>query len=139
MMLDLDHFKRFNDTFGHEAGDTLLRELGSFLKKHLRGSDIACRYGGEEFSLILPEVSLENVQARAEQLREGIKQLNVQHNGKALGPISLSVGIGMFPEHGMTSQQVLKAADAALYQAKGAGRDRVVTAPFDEAETTSAS
>ncbi len=139
MMLDLDHFKRFNDTFGHEAGDTLLRELGSFLKKHLRGSDIACRYGGEEFALILPEVSLENVQARAEQLREGIKQLNVQHNGMVLGLVSLSVGIGMFPEHGMTSQQVLNAADAALYQAKGMGRDRVVTAPFDEAERSSAS
>jgi diguanylate cyclase (GGDEF)-like protein len=137
MMLDLDHFKRFNDNFGHDAGDTLLRELGSFLKQNLRGGDMACRYGGEEFSLILPEVSLENVRLRAEQLRDGIKQLNVQHDGKLLGAISLSVGIAMFPEHGATSRQVLNAADAALYQAKGGGRDRVIIAPFDEAEKSS--
>jgi diguanylate cyclase (GGDEF)-like protein len=129
VMLDLDYFKRFNDTFGHEAGDILLRELGSFLKQNLRGGDIACRYGGEEFALILPEVTLENVQLRAEQLREGIKHLNVQHNGKLLGPISLSVGIAMFPDHGAMSQEVLNAADAALYQAKGRGRDCVVIAP----------
>ena len=134
MMLDLDHFKHFNDTFGHEAGDTLLRELGNFLKQHLRGSDIACRYGGEEFALILPETSLENARGRAEQLRAGIKQLNVQHNGKVLDTVSLSLGIAMFPEHGPTSQEVLNAADAALYQAKDNGRDQVVVAPFNETQ-----
>jgi len=134
MMLDLDHFKHFNDTFGHEAGDTLLRELGNFLKQHLRGSDIACRYGGEEFALILPETSLENARGRAEQLRAGIKQLNVQHNGKVLDTVSLSLGIAMFPEHGPTSQEVLNAADTALYQAKDNGRDQVVVAPFNETQ-----
>jgi diguanylate cyclase (GGDEF)-like protein len=134
IMLDLDHFKNFNDTLGHEAGDVLLRKLGNFLKQHLRGGDIACRYGGEEFALILPEVSLENVRLRAEQLREGIKQLNVQYNSKILPALSLSVGIAMFPEHGSTSQRVLNAADAALYEAKRKGRDRIVVAPIDTAD-----
>lgn len=138
MMLDLDHFKHFNDTFGHAAGDVLLRELGRFLKQSLRGGDIACRYGGEEFVLILPEVSLENTQLRAEQLRAGVKELNVHHDGRPMGPISLSVGIAMFPEHGATSQQVLSAADAALYQAKGSGRDRAVTAPLDTVDKSPA-
>jgi diguanylate cyclase (GGDEF)-like protein len=139
IMLDLDYFKRFNDTFGHEAGDILLRKLGNFLKQHLRGGDIACRYGGEEFALVLPEVSLENVQLRAEQLREGIKRLHVEYNGKVLPPLSLSVGIAMFPEHGGISQRVLNAADAALYQAKGKGRDCIVVAPFDAATESTAS
>ena len=138
IMLDLDHFKNFNDTFGHEAGDVLLRRLGSFLKQHLRGGDLACRYGGEEFALILPEVSLENVRLRAEQLREGIKQLNVQYNNTILPALALSVGIAMFPEHGSTSQRVLNAADAALYEAKRKGRDRIVVAPIDTADELTA-
>jgi diguanylate cyclase (GGDEF)-like protein len=132
IMLDLDHFKGFNDTFGHEAGDILLQKLGEFLKQHLRGGDIACRYGGEEFVLILPEVSLEHVQRRAEQIREEVKNLNIQYNDTVLTAPTLSLGIAMFPEHGETSQQVLGAADTALYTAKGNGRDRVVVAPFDE-------
>jgi diguanylate cyclase (GGDEF)-like protein len=130
IMLDLDHFKRFNDTFGHEAGDTLLQKLGEFLKQHLRGGDIACRYGGEEFILILPEASLEHVQRRAEQIREEVKHLNIQYENAALTTLTLSLGIAIFPEHGETSQQVLSAADAALYTAKGSGRDRVVVAPL---------
>jgi diguanylate cyclase (GGDEF)-like protein len=130
IMLDLDHFKGFNDTFGHEAGDILLQKLGEFLKQHLRGGDIACRYGGEEFVLILPEVSLEHVQRRAEQIREEVKNLNIQYNDTALTAPTLSLGIAMFPEHGETSQQVLSAADTALYTAKGNGRDRVVIAPL---------
>jgi diguanylate cyclase (GGDEF)-like protein len=132
IMLDLDHFKGFNDTFGHEAGDILLQRLGEFLKQHLRGGDIACRYGGEEFILILPEVSLEHVQRRAEQLREEVKHLNIQYNDAALTAPTLSLGIAMFPEHGETSQQVLSAADAALYTAKGNGRDRVVVGPLQQ-------
>jgi diguanylate cyclase (GGDEF)-like protein len=138
IMLDLDHFKRFNDTHGHEAGDILLRKLGSFLKQHLRGGDIACRYGGEEFALVLPEVSLENVRLRAEELREGIKHLNVEHNGKTLAALSMSLGIAMFPEHGATSQRVLNAADGALYEAKHRGRDRIVVASIDTADESTA-
>jgi diguanylate cyclase (GGDEF)-like protein/PAS domain S-box-containing protein len=126
IMLDLDDFKDYNDTFGHEAGDTLLRELGNFLKTNIRGEDIACRYGGEEFALILPEASIEGTRQRAEQLREGVKHLEVQHRGQSLGGVTLSVGVAMFPEHGTTADDILRAADAALYQAKATGRDRVV-------------
>jgi len=139
IMLDLDHFKRFNDTHGHEAGDILLRKLGSFLKQHLRGGDIACRYGGEEFALVLPEVSLENVRQRAEELREGIKHLNIEHNSKILPTVSMSLGIAMFPEHGSTNQRVLNAADGALYEAKHKGRDRIVVASLDAADELTAS
>ena len=139
IMLDLDHFKRFNDTYGHEAGDILLRTLGNFLKQHLRGGDIACRYGGEEFALILPEVSLENVRLRAEELREGTKHLNVEYNGKVLAALSMSLGIAMFPEHGATSQRVLNAADGALYEAKRKGRDRIIIASPDAADASAVS
>lgn len=128
IMLDVDHFKRFNDTFGHDAGDTVLRELGLFLQKHIRKSDIACRYGGEELTLILPESSLEVVQQRAEQIREGAKHLNVYHERQPLGAIALSLGVACFPEHGSTGEAVLRAADAALYRAKKSGRDQVVSA-----------
>jgi diguanylate cyclase (GGDEF)-like protein len=134
IMLDLDHFKSFNDTFGHEAGDVLLRKLGNFLKQHLRGGDIACRYGGEEFALILPEVSPGNLLRRAEQLREGIKHLSVPYRGTDQGTLTMSLGIAMFPTHGATGQSVLNAADAALYEAKSQGRDRVVVASSDDTE-----
>ncbi len=128
VMLDIDHFKRFNDTFGHAAGDALLRELGTFLLTHLRAEDIACRYGGEEFALILAEASLESTRQRAEQLRNEVKNLNVHHLRRPLGSISLSLGVACFPEHGSTVEAVLRAADNALYRAKAGGRDRVVLA-----------
>ncbi len=129
IMLDVDHFKRFNDTFGHDAGDEVLRELGLFLRKQTRVSDIACRYGGEELTLILPDASLEAAYKRAEQLREGVKQLQVRHH-QVLGVITLSLGVASSPEHGLTNEAVIQAADAALYQAKAEGRDRVVIAPL---------
>lgn len=96
VMLDFDHFKHFNDTFGHDAGDLLLRELGVLLKAHIRGNDIACRYGGEEFALILPEMPLEIILQRIESLRLSIKQLDVWHGGQPLGTITLSAGVAMF-------------------------------------------
>ncbi|MGE5444575.1 MAG: diguanylate cyclase [Ignavibacteriales bacterium] len=126
IMLDLDHFKQFNDTFGHAAGDTLLHELGSFLQAHIRRADIACRYGGEEFMLILPETSLDDIRQRAEQLREEFKHLSVQYNGQSIKAVTLSLGVAVFPEHGLTAEAVSRAADLALYQAKREGRDRVV-------------
>ncbi len=128
IMLDIDHFKRFNDTFGHEAGDTLLRELGGFLKREIRGGDFACRYGGEEFVLILPEISPEDVRNSAERMREKIKELNVQYNNVVLDNITLSLGVALFPVHGTTGKAVLHATDEALYQAKHQGRDQVVIA-----------
>jgi diguanylate cyclase (GGDEF)-like protein len=128
IMLDIDHFKRFNDTFGHEAGDTLLRELGGFLKREIRGGDFACRYGGEEFVLILPEISPEDVRNSAERMREKIKELNIQYNNVVLENITLSLGVALFPVHGTTGKAILHAADEALYQAKHQGRDQVVIA-----------
>lgn len=126
IMLDVDHFKSFNDTFGHSAGDAVLRELGQFLQSHIRKSDIACRYGGEELTLILPEASVEIVLERAQAIREGVKRLAVQHRRQLLGTISLSLGVAMFPEHGVTAEGVLRAADCALYRAKQSGRDQVI-------------
>ncbi|MCC6346378.1 MAG: sensor domain-containing diguanylate cyclase, partial [Nitrospirales bacterium] len=128
IMLDIDHFKRFNDANGHEAGDILLHELGAFLLKQIREEDLACRYGGEEFVIVMPETTLEHARSRAEQLREGVKSLMIQYLGSVLGPVSLSLGIAGFPVHGSTAEELLRAADAALYQAKAEGRDRVITA-----------
>ncbi len=128
IMLDLDHFKRFNDSFGHVAGDVLLRELGLMLRKYIRSSDIPCRYGGEEFTLILPDASLEVVRKRAEELRAAARRLKVWHVYRWLGVVTLSMGVAMFPDHGTTAKAILQAADSALYRAKQTGRDRVCVA-----------
>jgi len=128
IMFDLDHFKSFNDTFGHTAGDFVLRNVGSLLSRNTRLDDIACRYGGEEFVIILPNANLEDSEMRAEQLRAEVKNLEVTHLGRPLGPITISVGVANFPQHGSSPTQLIARADAALYQAKKAGRDRVVVA-----------
>lgn len=128
IMLDVDHFKQFNDQFGHDAGDVVLKEVGKFLQEHTRQSDIACRYGGEEFMLIMPEASLEVLKERAEKLRVGIKELKLRHGNQCLGKITISLGIAALPEHGVTSEAIMKAADTALYCAKAAGRDRAMVA-----------
>ncbi|HJU05734.1 MAG TPA: diguanylate cyclase [Nitrospiraceae bacterium] len=126
VMIDLDYFKRFNDRFGHAAGDTLLTTVGDFLRTQIRAEDIACRYGGEEFVLILPGSSLDATQTRAEQVRDGMRRLHVEHRGQSLGVMTLSAGVAAFPHDGITTKVVLQAADEALYQAKATGRDRVV-------------
>jgi diguanylate cyclase (GGDEF)-like protein/PAS domain S-box-containing protein len=128
IMVDLDRFKHFNDTYGHDAGDTLLRELGTLFQTNIRGEDIACRYGGEEFTLILPEGSAEVIQQRAEALREAVKKMNILHRGHPLGRITASMGVAIFPAHGRTGDALLQAADAALYQSKDSGGDKVTTA-----------
>jgi diguanylate cyclase (GGDEF)-like protein len=128
VMVDLDHFKAFNDDFGHQAGDALLRAVGQFLQSRIRGEDIACRYGGEEFALILPDAPLDATARRAEQIRQDAEGLRIDHGGEPLGPITLSMGVAAFPRHGATSELVLRAADAALYEAKRSGRNRVVVA-----------
>ena len=128
LMLDIDHFKSFNDTFGHPAGDALLRALGKLLKETTRGQDVACRYGGEEFAFVLAGASLDAARKRAELLREEIKQLNVRHGGQLLGAVTLSIGIAVFPGSGENPGQLVKAADEALYRAKEEGRDRVISA-----------
>ncbi|WP_052452169.1 sensor domain-containing diguanylate cyclase [Noviherbaspirillum autotrophicum] len=118
VMIDIDHFKRFNDTFGHAAGDTLLREVGKMLQRQMRGGDLACRYGGEEFTIILPATSLHNAADLAEKLRDSARHLRVTMDGQALGQITISLGVACFPEHGDTWEAVLHAADIALMQAK---------------------
>jgi diguanylate cyclase (GGDEF)-like protein/PAS domain S-box-containing protein len=128
IMVDIDSFKGFNDTYGHAAGDAVLRALADFFNEHIRGGDVTCRYGGEEFVLILPDVSLTETLGRAEQLCRDVRQIQVQYQGANLEAITLSLGVAIFPEHGDTSETLLKAADKALYQAKAAGRDRVVVA-----------
>ncbi len=128
IMLDIDHFKEFNDLTGHDGGDALLRELGVFLKSKNRAGDIACRYGGEEFIIVLPGITKEDAQNRADELRQGVKELLVYHLGKPLGKCTISLGVAVFPENGHTIDSLLKAVDNALYQAKNQGRDRVVIA-----------
>ncbi len=128
IMLDLDRFKVVNDNFGHEAGDVLLRSLGELLRRNVRGEDVACRWGGEEFAVLLPEATLEGTRGRAEELREVVKELKVPYQDRVLGPITVSLGVAVFPDQGLSGQSVLRAADAALYQSKAAGRDRVTLA-----------
>jgi diguanylate cyclase (GGDEF)-like protein/PAS domain S-box-containing protein len=128
IMIDIDHFKRFNDTFGHAAGDELLRAMGTFLQRQTRAEDIACRYGGEEFALILLDASAEDTEERAKLLREEAARLRVEYGNEPLGNVTISVGVAVFPDHGETAETLLKAADAALYRAKAGGRDRVMVA-----------
>jgi diguanylate cyclase (GGDEF)-like protein len=125
-VLDVDHFKRFNDTFGHEAGDLALRECARVLSQNLRKSDIACRLGGEEFALVLPDSSMEDTRLRVEQICSLIKQLELRQDGQLLGAMTLSAGIAGSPEHASTARELLSAADAALYAAKHAGRERII-------------
>ena len=127
VMLDLDHFKQFNDNWGHAAGDHLLHTLGDFILSNIRGGDIACRYGGEEFLLVMPGSSLEVTVKRADEIRQGVEALPVFYDGKQLG-ITVSMGVALFPDHGVTREDVLRAADEAMYKAKAAGRDRVMVA-----------
>ncbi len=128
IMMDLDHFKYFNDTFGHEAGDLLLKELSTLLKNNIRGEDIACRFGGEEFTLILPEGTGTVTRQRAEFFKEAIGRLDVHYRNQPLGQLTASMGVAVFPDHGRTAQALIAAADKALYRSKNAGRNRVTVA-----------
>jgi len=128
MMLDLDHFKRYNDNFGHSAGDRVLAAVGEILLRCVRADDVACRYGGEEFALIFPECSLLQATARAEEIRKRLKEYCAQHNDEATVALTVSIGVAAFEETTDRVDLLLNFADDALYQAKRAGRDRVVTA-----------
>ena len=135
LMIDIDRFKLFNDTFGHEAGDILLRELGSVLNSITRGGDIACRYGGEEFLLILAEASLETGCERAAKLREQVANLQIGYRGETLRRITVSIGVAAFPQHGTSAAPLLRSADEALYRAKAGGKDCVVVADATSTDT----
>ena len=133
-MLDLDQFKHLNDTFGHDAGDSLLCQLGQMLREKLRKSDIACRYGGDEFVLVLPDSSLADAQRRVEQIRVLVKELQIRRGGPPLDTITVSAGVAGAPEHGSTAAELLQAADNAMYAGKQAGRDRVVVYQAKESQ-----
>ena len=126
LMMDLDHFKDFNDRHGHAAGDAVLKELGLLLEQHTRREDVACRFGGEEFVLILPGASAEVAARRSEEIRQAVRHDTVESEGKRLESATVSVGVACFPEHGTLAETVLTAADQALYRAKREGRDRVI-------------
>ena len=133
MLLDIDHFKRYNDKYGHETGDMVLCTLAKLLQDSVRAGDVACRYGGEEFLLILPRISQEEAVERAESLRREAKNIQLFHAGKMLENITLSLGLAVFPENATTQSGLLNLADEALYRAKEEGRDRVVAAICKEA------
>jgi diguanylate cyclase (GGDEF)-like protein len=127
IMIDVDHFRRVNDSLGHQAGDEVLKELGALFKKSIRGgSDIACRYGGEEFAIILADATSEGARRRAEDIRAAVKRLELRYGSKPVGGLTVSLGVALFPYHADQATTLLRKADEALYQAKSAGRDRVV-------------
>jgi len=128
IMLDIDHFKGFNDMYGHRTADNMLRLFGTYLQKSVRLDDIVCRYGGEEFVLILPATGLDDALKRVDQAREGARRLTVETEVGASGHLTFSAGIALFPVHGLDSETLLSAADRALYDAKHTGRDRVSVA-----------
>lgn len=128
VMLDLDHFKQFNDTFGHSAGDALLQELGTYFQENIRGEDLACRFGGEEFVLILPDATAEDAAARMEHLLSGMHKIRVEYRGQPLATTTFSAGVACLPHHGSRGDALLQSADCALYRAKVLGRKQVVIA-----------
>ena len=128
IMMDIDHFKRFNDTYGHDLGDSVLRELAKCIRANLRAEDIICRYGGEEFLVIIPDIDPRDLLTRANHLCQEVRtSVQILHRAQTLS-ITISLGVASFPEHGQTAQEALRAADQALYQAKRSGRDRAMAA-----------
>jgi diguanylate cyclase (GGDEF)-like protein len=128
IMADLDFFKNFNDSHGHAAGDLLLTSVANQIRKVIRLEDIACRYGGEEFLIILPYASLKDTYARALQIREEIRGISFLYEGQQLGHVTISMGVSAFPDNGDDASILVKTADLAMYEAKKGGRDRVIIA-----------
>ena len=126
MLLDVDRLKHCNDTLGHAAGDSVLRAVAQHMSSLARGEDIVCRYGGDEFLMVMAQASLSALRERAEKLRRGVQDLEIEYDGRRIEGLTLSVGVGIFPDHGESGRAALRAADTALYRAKQAGRDRVV-------------
>jgi diguanylate cyclase (GGDEF)-like protein len=135
ILLDIDHFKRFNDTWGHQAGDEVLKRVAEVIRKGIRTSDIAGRYGGEELITILPEATAQAALARAEAMRREIEAQQLEHAGDSLGSVTASFGVAVFPDHGNDSVSLIRAADDALYEAKTAGRNRVVVSGRNQPAT----
>jgi diguanylate cyclase (GGDEF)-like protein len=131
ILLDVDHFKRFNDTWGHGGGDALLRQLATLMQDVFSGADdIVCRYGGEEFVVVLPNVTPDVLRARAERLLERVRDLQINCDGHLVGGITISAGLAISPNHATDIEGLIAAADRAMYVAKNAGRDRVSAPPL---------
>jgi len=125
LLMDLDHFKSINDTYGHQAGDLTLIAAAHAIRTHIRQSDIVCRYGGEEFMIIMPEIGMEDALQRAEYFRKCIDELRIEHESRSIH-ITASVGIAVYPIQGTDGDKILSMADTAMYQAKQAGRNNVI-------------
>jgi diguanylate cyclase (GGDEF)-like protein len=127
-MLDIDHFKEFNDIYGHSAGDAVLRAVAEVCMNTIRAEDTACRYGGEELTIILPEMTEESAYSRAESIRRAISDLRVQEGNNFYGEVTISIGVALYPDDGMSAEALLRTADQALYRAKRGGRNQVSVA-----------
>lgn len=126
LMLDLDHFKKVNDTYGHDAGDAVLKELGKVLQDDIRVGDIAARYGGEEFIIVFYGIGAEMIKKRAENIRHNVSRLQIKYGAQHVGPITISIGAAVYPTHGRNAEALIESADKALYFAKANGRNQVV-------------
>ena len=135
LMIDIDHFKRFNDEHGHTVGDIALRRVADEIAAFCRRGDLASRYGGEEFTVVMTQISEDEAVARAQALCAQIRRVRVETRNHSLLSVTISIGVGHFPTHGETPAQILDAADRALYRAKRAGRDRVISASQLPAES----
>lgn len=127
LLADLDHFKSINDTCGHSAGDYVLQQAAHLIRENIRCSDIACRYGGEEFLIVMPEIRAEDALLRAENLRAAIQEMVITFEGKVI-PLTASIGLALYPFDGQDSSTLFSAVDTAMYTAKRSGRNRVVQA-----------
>ncbi len=126
MFIDIDHFKRFNDSYGHDAGDLVLKVFAKALTDFFRGGEIICRYGGEEFALLLPDSTLKDAERRGNDLRSrDLKTIYHPPKHDVLDPLAFSVGLAAFPEHGSTAEELFRVADKCLYDSKSQGRDRI--------------
>lgn len=131
-VIDLDHFKRLNDTYGHEMGDLVLKALGQELRQSIRRSDIACRMGGEEFVLLMPDTDRQGAVQCLDLVRERFRARRFEQAGQPIGPVTMSIGLAQAPQHANQADGLMRAADAALYEAKAQGRDRIVWAPSEQ-------
>ncbi|MEA2463479.1 MAG: hypothetical protein QOJ98_1226 [Acidobacteriota bacterium] len=129
VVVDVDHFKLFNDTYGHGGGDALLTQLARVMQSAFDGDEFICRYGGDEFVIVVPDTTAEELRVRAEQLSVAVRDLRINADGRVLGSATISTGIAVAPEHANSVEGLIAAADRALYEAKTAGRDRVACPP----------
>ena len=125
-LLDLDHFKKVNDTYGHQAGDLLLKKVSKILSSFRQGSDVACRYGGEEFLLVLTEINIEKLDRILETILERVRSIKIDCNGESFSGVTISIGVSIFPDDGEITAEIIRNADEALYNAKTRGRNCVV-------------